>query len=124
MNHLKSFESLHDTKTWIDGVMDTCMDIMVELRDNGLRVGVNKSLSDDESSIIIKCDVGSWSHKASKVILSVLDRLTTYMESEGFKLMRSPSRISQDVGISISFEKPDIDRDYIGHLRYLKRYKL
>ena len=118
MKYLKQFESVEETKDWISKVMDTCKDIMLELEDAGIKTEVKRSLKD--KSVLIECLITSNSRWNRPVFLDVNNRLIDYMTSEGFELVD----FSFGNQFKISFKKSDIDSDYIGHLRYLKKYNL
>jgi hypothetical protein len=129
MNHLKKFESVEDTKNWISEVMNTCKDIMIELEDAaGIKTEVKKSLQTDKS-VLIECIVilGNAENVGPfrKVMFDsgVKVRLINYMESEGFELINYLPYIANGQ-FKMSFKKSDIDNDYIGHLRYLKKYNI
>ena len=129
--HYKLFESVEMTKNWISEVMNTCKDIMLDLEDVGMKTEVKRSLSD--KSVLIECIIilnnfasnGEGIIKFRKVMYDseVKMRLIDYMKSEGFELV-DYSPYVRDGQFKMSFNKSDIDNDYIGHLRYLKKYNL
>jgi len=131
VKYLKAYESVEMTKNWISEVMNTCKDIMVELEDAGMETEVKRSLSD--KSVLIECIIilnnfaanGGGIIKFRKVMydLEVKMRLIDYMESEGFELTDYEPYV-KDGQFRMLFKKSDIDNDYIGHLRYLKKYNL
>jgi hypothetical protein len=131
MKYLKAYESVEMTKNWISEVMNTCKDIMVELEDAGMETEVKRSLSD--KSVLIECIIilnnfaanGGGIIKFRKVMfdLEVKMRLIDYMESEGFELTDYEPYV-KDGQFKMLFKKSDIDNDYIGHLRYLKKYNI
>jgi len=128
MKYIKKFnisinESVEATKKWISDIIINCEDIMVELEDNSFETEVKKSLDSDES-ILVECIIRVTNGnvlKFRKDIIEVKDRLIDYMKSEGFELTDYKPFV-KDGKFKIMFKKYDIDKDYIGHLRYLKRY--
>lgn len=121
MRYLRTFESIEETKDWISKVMDTCKDIMLELEDAGIKTEVKRSLKD--KSVLIECLITSNIRWRKTGLLDVNNRLTDYMTSEGFELVDN-NWFSSGNQFKMSFKKSDIDSDYIGHLRYLKKYNL
>ena len=128
MRYLKHFESIEDTKNWISEVINTCKDIMVELEDAGIKTEVKRSLQLTKS-VLIECIMFINNSediiKFRKVMYDseLKSRLIDYMESEGFELTNYEPYIN-DGKFKMSFKKSDIDNDYIGHLRYLKKYNI
>jgi len=126
MRYLKHFESVEDTKNWISEVMNNCKDIMVELEDAGIKTEVKRSLQLTKS-VLIECIMFINNSediiKFRKVMYDseLKSRLIDYMGSEGFELTNYEPYINDDK-FKMSFKKSDIDNDYIGHLRYLKKY--
>lgn len=117
-----------DTNKWIKEVIDNCYDIMIELQDVGMSVKVKRSLfMEDTNSVEVRCtmisDFKLYRLKKNE-IKEVLDRLNRYMISEGFEEIERSKSISPLGEISISFKKSNLNNDYIGHLRYLKKYNL
>ena len=133
MKHLKKFnESVEETKNWISEVMMNCKDIMLELEDVGIKTDVTRRLRRatpyDQVSVLIECiiyikDSISLIKSRKSGLLEVKNRLIDYMESEGFKLINNKPYVT-DGQFVISFNKSDIDNDYIAHLRYLKKYNI
>jgi hypothetical protein len=121
VKYLKAYESVEVTKNWISEVMNTCKDIMLELEDAGMETEVKRSLSD--KSVLIECIV-TLNNKIREVgLVEIKNRLIDYMISEGFESVNDKWHSSGGKFV-ISFNKSDIDNDYIGHLRYLKKYNL
>jgi hypothetical protein len=121
VKYLKAYESVEVTKNWISEVMNTCKDIMLELEDAGMKTEVKRSLSD--KSVLIECIV-TLNNKVREVgLVEIKNRLIDYMTSEGFESVND-RWYSSGGKFVISFNKSDIDNDYIGHLRYLKKYNL
>ena len=134
MKHIKSYESIDSLQTWINEVMDTCKDIMLELEDSGMKTDVKRSLYMKESnSVLVDCMMSykspfRWGRFG---VIDIYDRLSDYMKSEGFEEIE---RLTGDVGrfpftdggyqAKISFKKSGLDSDYIGNLRYLKKYNM
>jgi len=134
MKHIKSYESIDSLQTWINEVMDTCKDIMLELEDAGMKTDVKRSLyMKENNSVLVDCTMShispfKWNRFG---FIDVYDRLADYMKSEGFEEIE---RLTGDVGkfpftdgvyqAKISFKKSGLDSDYIGNLRYLKKYNI
>ena len=128
MKYLKAYESVEMTKNWISEVMSTCKDIMLELEDAGIKTEVKKSLQ-TYKSVLIECIMFINNSediiKFRKVMYDseLKSRLIDYMQSEGFELVNYSPYIDNGQ-FKMSFKKSDIDNDYIGHLRYLKKYNI
>ena len=137
MRYLKTYEShesIDSIKNWINEVMANCKDIMIELEDAGMKTNVKRSLyMEERNSVLVDCMMSykspyNWRKFG---LVDIYDRLSDYMKSEGFEEIQ---RLLGDVGQfpftddgyegRISFKKSGLDSDYIGHLRYLKKYKL
>jgi hypothetical protein len=126
--------TIHSIQTWISEVMNTCDDIMLELKDVGMKTDVKRSLyMEERNSVLVECTMSYESpYKWSRFgIISVYDRLSDYMESEGFEeIDRRIGSVTlfpfTDGGYQakISFKKSGLDSDYIGNLRYLKKYNM
>lgn len=134
MKKLKKYESIDSLQTWINEIIDNCKDIMVELEDAGMETNVKRSLyMKENNSVLVDCTM---SHQFPTKwvrfgVLSVYDRLSDYMKSEGFEeVERRTGLISKFPFINgkyqgkISFKKSGLDSDYIGNLRYLKKYNI
>jgi hypothetical protein len=131
MNHIKTyqlFESVEETKNWISEVMSICKDIMVELEDVDIKTDVKRSLQ-SYKSILIECTMFLSNSESISRFRNVMfdseikSRLIDYMQSEGFELVNYSPYI-ENGQFKMSFKKSDIDSDYIGHLRYLKKYNI
>ena len=134
MKHLKRFnESVHDTKEEIEEIVSTCKDILLEAQDIFGNSEVNKEYKDNE--VVITClykmlDIKRRIEEFKPTVDAVHVRLIEYMTSNGFSFTnRGESSIkyidiiSYDITYNISFSK-ELDKDFIDHLRYLKRYNL
>jgi hypothetical protein len=128
----KLFESAEETSKWISEVMNTCKDLMLDLEDVGIETDVKRSLHPDEF-VLIECTIKLKNYSIKKArevgLLEIKDRLIDYMESEGFELFKTNEKstswsFTNDGKLKIIFKKSDIDNDYIGYLRYLKRYNI
>lgn len=121
---MKYLEGINDTKLEISNIMLDCEDIMLELKDMGAQILVEKTYKDYD--LIITCCISCNKKLYVKIkddIYESLERLTHYMDSKGFQ--KNDSYIDRQVGyFQISFIKINMDKDYIGHLRYLKRYNI
>ena len=127
-------ESIDELQMWIKEVTSTCRDIMLELQDVGMETDVRRSLyMKEKNSVLVDCTMSHqspfrWSRFG---IMEVYERLADYMRSEGFEEI---SRRTGSAGSfpfvdgkyqgGISFKKSGLDSDYIGNLRYLKKYNL
>lgn len=126
MKYLKYLESIFDTKLEISNIINDCRDIMLELKDMGVEIEVKKDLIND-SDLIIACYINVCNRtlyfKIREEISETLERLEKFMELKKFKLydIYKEGRIGYFV---LVFKKDNIDKDYIGHLRYLKRYNI
>ena len=134
MKYLKTYESVDLIQTWINEIINNCKDIMIDLKDEGMTTDVKRSLYIKETNcVLVDCTM---SHHSSFRwgrfgISKIYDRLSNYMKSEGFEEIE---RRTGDVGKfpfingeyqgKISFKKSEIDSDYIGSLRYLKKYNI
>ncbi len=134
MKHIKSYESIDSLQTWINEVMDTCKDIMLELEDAGMKTDVKRSLyMKENNSVLVDCTMShispfKWNRFG---LIDVYERLSDYMKSEGFEeIERRLGNIGNFPVIDgkyqgkISFKKSGLDSDYIGNLRYLKKYNI
>ena len=137
MRYLKTYEShesIDSIKNWINEVMANCKDIMIELEDLGMKTNVKRSLyMEERNSVLVDCMMSHTSpYGWGKFgLIDIYDRLSDYMKSEGFEeIERLLGNVNEfpftDGGYQgkISFKKSGLDSDYIGHLRYLKNYKL
>ena len=134
MKYLKTYESIDSLQTWINEVMDNCKDIMLELEDAGMKTDVKRSLYMKESnSVLVDCTMShpspfKWSRFS---VVDVYDSLAYYMKSEGFEeIERRLGNVGNfpfsggEYQGKISFKKSGLDSDYIGNLRYLKKYNM
>lgn len=139
MKHLIRYnESIDELQQWINGVLENCKDIMLEMQDLGFRIEVKRSLYMKEmNSVMVDCLMGSdkligvnykrgWKNELNETY----DRLNSYMASEGFEELERLTNL-KDFPYSdgaywakISFKRSNLDSDFIGHLRYLKRYNI
>ena len=121
MKYLKYLESINDTKLEISNIMNDCKDIMIELEDSGAETEVKKELFKDK--LKVTCYI-SYNRriffKIKQEILETIERLNNFMKIKGFDIQNYYKEITY---IEISFLK-EMDNDYIGHLRYLKRYNI
>ena len=145
MRHLKTykiFESVHDTKEEIEEVVSTCKDILLEANDtffgNSL---VDKVYKDNE--VVITCfytvpsNIKAMLEEYKSTMIDIHERLIEYMTSQGFTIKhrkrcynnrddRYTAYFDMLVGsitYNIAFSK-ELDKEFIGHLRYLKKYNL
>jgi hypothetical protein len=131
MRYLRTHESIESVKDWVDEVMTNCKDIMLELQDAGMEINVKRSLYAGDRVLVVDCVMSHpsafrWSRYG---VIDVYNRLADYMKSEGFEeLSRRIGNVDNFPKVNgkyqgeISFKKSDMDSDYIGHLRYLKKY--
>lgn len=145
MKYLKTYESVDDTKDWIEEVVSNCKDIMLEISDIFYNSEVTKkydswsNIKGELNIVTIDCKfVAGPFNKSTKekitnnieTIRDVHENLMSYMYSEGFKKNHNIDNIysyfyvtNGDFTYNISFSK-ELDSDFIAHLRYLKRYNL
>ena len=135
MIYLKRFnESIHDTKEEIEEIVSTCKDILLEASDTfGNSSEVNKTYKDDK--VIITClyklpfNIKSKLEEYKSTMNDIHQRLIEYMNSEGFSFTRRGDSYTSyfdwmsGITYNIDFSK-ELDKEFIGHLRYLKRYNL
>ena len=139
MKYIKSFnESIDELQQWINSVMENCRDILLEMDDLGFKTNVNRSLfMKEKNSVIVDCKIGhkmfigvNYKRGWREELIITFDRLNDYMTSEGFEgteRTTSVNNLEFSDGLywlKISFKKSDLDSDYIGHLRYLKKYNI
>ena len=129
------YESVHDTKEEIEEIVSTCKDILLEASDTfGNSSEVSKTYKDDK--VIITCvyklpfNIKSKLEEYKSTMDDIHQRLIEYMTSEGFSFTRRGDSytsyfdmISGNITYNIDFSK-ELDKEFIGHLRYLKRYNL
>jgi hypothetical protein len=134
MKYLKTYESINSLQNWINEVMANCKDIMIELEDAYMKTDVKRSLyMEERNSVLVDCMMSYKSpHRWGRFgVIGVYDRLADYMKSEGFEEIE---RLTGDVSkfpftadgyqAKISFKKSGLDSDYVGSLRYLKKYNM
>lgn len=139
MKHLHRYnESIDELQQWINQVLENCRDILLEMDDLGFKTNVKRSLyMKENNSVIVDCRVGSnrfigvdYKRGWRKELIMTFDRLNDYMTSEGFEETERTTRVDNLefsdglYWLKISFKKSDLDSDYIGHLRYLKKYNI
>ena len=143
------FNSINEEKEWVQSVINNCEDILLEIGDMGLKYKVDKVFLEENSGrndryytlneLNIECKIiKSLAHRYFfNSVKSDIDnyndvviRLVEYMKMEGFTMLvdtdlklMDPSTFVNTVTNLITFTKK-MSRDYIGHLRYLKRYKI
>lgn len=124
-------------QNWISEVMSNCKYILLELEDQGMQTDVKRSLHPrhypmrEKNTVLIECMMSyespvRWARFGVK---DVYDRLADYMKSEGFEERERRIGSVGDFPVvngkyqgMISFIKSGLDSDYIGNLRYLKKY--
>lgn len=131
----KIFESVGDTKQEIEEIASTCEDILLDASDifsgNSL---VDKVYKDNE--VVITCfytvplNIKSKLEECESTMSDVHMRLIKYMTTNGFTYNNRGDKytayfdmIAGNITYNISFSK-ELDKEFIGHLRYLKRYNL
>lgn len=118
---MKYLESINDIKLEVSNIIMDCKDIMLELEDSGAETEVKKELFKDK--LKITCYI-SYNRriffKIKQEILETIERLKNFMKIKGFDIQDYYKEITY---IEISFLK-EMDNDYIGHLRYLKKYNI
>lgn len=118
---MKYLESINDIKLEVSNIIMDCKDIMLELEDNGAEIEVKKELFKDKLKVTcyISCNRRIF-FKIKQEILETIERLKNFMKIKGFDIQDYYKEITY---IEISFLK-EMDNDYIGHLRYLKKYNI
>lgn len=129
MRNLKGFS---DTEEWVDNIIDICKNIMLEINDEGIVSRVFKNFHSEKKALEINCIAFYKPHYVfnKKIHNEVYDRLSDYMQLEGFKEIKKDTEPSQFTYIPqtetyiarMIFIKEDLDSYYIGHLRYLNKY--
>lgn len=118
---MKYLESINDIKLEVSNIIMDCKDIMLELEDSGAETEVKKELFKDK--LKVTCYI-SYNRriffKIKQEILETIERLKNFMKIKGFDIQDYYKEITY---IEISFLK-EMDNDYIGHLRYLKKYNI
>ena len=132
MKNLKTYESVNALQNWINEVMNNCKDIMSDLKDHGMTINTKRSLYMEENNyVLVDCTMSYYSplRWGRFGVKEVYDRLSYYMESEGFEeIERRTGNVGSFPFINgeyqgkISFKKSGLDSDYIFHLKYLKKY--
>ena len=138
MKHIKTyqlFESVHDTKEEIEEIISTCKDILLEANDTfSSNSNVEKSYKDDKLTITCAYTVPfNTKVKVEEYKSSMNDihgRLIEYMTSQGFTYNNRGDESTNyfdivlgSITYNISFSK-ELDKEFIGHLRYLKKYNI
>jgi hypothetical protein len=146
MKYLKKYESIYDTKNWIEDVISNCKDLMLDTYDIFYNSEVTKkydswsNLKGELNIVTIECKfVAGPFNKSTKnkiidnmeIIMDVHDNLISYMNEEGFKTNHLTigiistffNVINDNFTYNISFSK-ELDSEFIAHLRYLKKYNL
>lgn len=138
MKHIKTyqlFESVHDTKEQIEEIVSTCKDILLEANDTfSSNSNVERSYKDDKVIITCVYKLPFFSPRKREEYKSAIDdihsRLIEYMTSQGFTYINRGNTstayfdiILGNITYNISFSK-QLDREFIGHLRYLKKYNI
>lgn len=134
----KLFESVHDTKQEIEDVVSTCKDILLDASDifsgNSL---VDKVYKDNE--VVITCfytvplnplNIKSKLEECESTMSDIHVRLIEYMTTQGFTYNNRGDKytayfdmILGNITYNIAFSK-ELDKEFISHLRYLKKYNL
>lgn len=148
MRYLKTYESVNDTKDWIEEIVSNCKDIMLEISDIFDNSEVTKkydswsNVKGELNMVTIECKfvVGQGINKFTrekiknnmKTVKEVHENLIRYMTEEGFKINQYLSNNlythfnlinGNNLTYNISFSK-ELDSEFIAHLRYLKKYNL
>ena len=138
MKHIKTyqlFESIHDTKEQIEEIISTCKDILLEANDTfSSNSNVERSYKDDKLIITCVYKLPFFAPRKIEEYKSAIDdihsRLIEYMTSQGFTYNNRGDKstayfdiILGNITYNISFSK-QLDREFIGHLRYLKKYNI
>jgi hypothetical protein len=133
MKYLKIYESIHDTKDEVKEVVSTCKDILLEASDAFGDSDASYRWSDDK--VFIDCFytilfVSLKSDEAKNIMSDVHERLLDYMTSVGYTVeyrgegyTNYVDMILNKITYRITFKK-ELDKEFIGHLRYLKKYNL
>ena len=128
-------ESVHDTKEEIEEIVSTCKDILLEANDTfSSNSNVEKSYKDDKLTITCAYTVPfNTKVKVEEYKSSMNDihgRLIEYMTSQGFTYNNRGDESTDyfdivlgSITYNISFSK-ELDKEFIGHLRYLRKYNL
>jgi hypothetical protein len=139
MKHLYTYnESIDELQQWINAVLENCKDIMLDMQDLGFKIEVKRSLyMQERNSVIVECRMGSdrlvgvnYKRGWGKELIETYERLNSYMSTEGFEELKRLTRINEfkfGNGLywaEILFRRSNLDSDFIGHLRYLKRYNI
>lgn len=131
----KLFESVHDTKQEIEDAISTCKDILLDANDtfsgNSL---VDKVYKDNE--VVITCfytvpiNIKPKVEEYKSIMSDIHERLIEYMTNQGFTYNNRGDKytayfdmILGNITYNIAFSK-ELDKEFIGHLRYLKKYNL
>ena len=143
MRYIKTYESVYDTKDWIEEVVSNCKDIMLEISDIFDNSEVTKKYDSwsnpkgELNMVTIECKfvVGQGINKFTRekinnnmeTVKEVHENLISYMTEEGFKINHHGSLLTTHFNLingnltyTVSFSK-ELDKDFIGHLRYLKK---
>ncbi len=135
INTYQLFESVHDTKEEIEEIVSTCKDILLEANDTfSSNSNVEKSYKDDKVIITCVYKLPFFAPRKIEEYKSAIDdihsRLIEYMTSHGFTYINRGDKSTAyfdimvgNITYNISFSK-DLDREFIGHLRYLKKYNI
>jgi 4a-hydroxytetrahydrobiopterin dehydratase len=136
INTYQLFESVHDTKEQIEEIVSTCKDILLEANSTfSSNSNVEKSYKDDK--VIITCfytaqfiNIKAKSEEYKSTMYDIHERLIDYMTAHGFTYNNRGDRYTAyfdmmlgNITYNISFSK-QLDREFIGHLRYLKKYNI
>lgn len=139
MKHIKTyqlFESVQDTKEQIEEIISTCKDILLEANSTfSSNSNVEKLYKDDK--ITITCfytaqfiNIKAKSEEYKSTMYDIHERLIEYMTAHGFTYNNRGDRYTDyfdmmlgNITYNISFSK-QLDREFIGHLRYLKKYNI
>lgn len=129
MKHLRGFR---DREEWIESVIGTCKDIMLDLSDNGIQTHIFKDLYSSEKQLVIHCI--SFFKRGREInedlYNEVYDRLDDYMQSEGLITIRRDVEIADfkkvpgtgNLRASSIFIEKKLGGDYKGLLDYLRKY--
>ena len=128
-------ESVHDTKEEIEEIVSTCKDILLEANDAfSSNSNVEKSYKDDKLTItcayIVPFNTKVKVEEYKSTMNDIHARLIEYMTSQGFTYNNRGDESTSyfdivlgSITYNISFSK-ELDKEFIGHLRYLKKYNL
>jgi hypothetical protein len=131
MRYLKTYESLNSTIDWVNSIIENCKDIMLELVDDGAEIIVSKSISKlykNRIEIEYKAIYNKYPKKSYLIINDVFNRISDYLSLNNFEEKNRniilPDYLDGKWTTRIVFTSPELDSDYIGNLRYLKRYSI